>query len=170
MEGVQRAAGQMDTFRPRRLIAKRLDRESRVGSPRTQEGHMKRARGIILAGTCAARHMSSRLQGSRHNTAFWLPKTLNWRRTPRFRVLRHHENRQAVSWTSIFAPRFIQHFTSNVSAATNSRIFATTNSILKPLLTQCNSLLHHRETQRTYFSRERLFSQSSERHSSVERV
>jgi hypothetical protein len=130
---------------------------------------MKRAGRMIVTGTCAAGRTSSRLQGSRGNTAFWRPVTLHWRRSPRIRVP-HRENRQAVSWTSIFAPQILQHFSSNLTAAASSTLFATTISILKPLLTQCSSVLHHRETRRTYFSRERLFSRSSERHSSVARV
>jgi hypothetical protein len=130
---------------------------------------MNRKRGMIVAGMCAARRMSSRLKGSRGNPAFWRPVTLNWRRSPRLRVL-HRENPQVVSWTSIFAPRILQHFSSNLTAVAHSTLFATASSILKPLLTQCSSVLHHRETWRTCFSRERLFSRSSERHSSVERV
>jgi hypothetical protein len=130
---------------------------------------MKRARGMIAAGTYAARRMSSRLRGSRGNRAFWRPVTLHWRRTPRLRVP-HRENQQKVSWTLIFAPRILRHFSSNLTAAANSTLFASTSSILKPLLTQCSSILHHRETWRTYFSRKRLFSRSSERHSSVTRV
>ena len=130
---------------------------------------MNRARGMIVAGTCAARRMSSRLRGSRGNRAFWRPVTLHWRRTRRLRVS-HRENRQAVSWTSIFAPRILAHFSSSLTAAVNSTLLATTSSILKPLLTQCSSILHHRQTWRTYFSRKRLFSRSSEPHSSVTRV
>jgi hypothetical protein len=130
---------------------------------------MKRARGMITAGTCAARRMSSRLRGSRGNRAFWRPVTLHWRRTPRLQEP-HRENQQKVSWTLIFAPRILRHFSSNLTAAANSTLFATTSSILKPLLTQCSSILHHRETWRTHFSRERLFSRSSEPHSSVARV
>jgi hypothetical protein len=130
---------------------------------------MKRARGMTVAGTCAARRMSSLLQGSRGNTAFWRPVTFHWRRTPRLRMP-HRENRQAVSWTLIFAPRILAHFSSNLTAAVNSTLFVTTSSILKPLLTQCSSILHHRETWRTHFSRERLFSRPSEPHSSVTRA
>ena len=130
---------------------------------------MKRARGMTAAGTCAARRMSSRLRGSRGNRAFWRPVTLRWRRTPRLRVP-HRENQQEVSWTLIFAPRILRHFSSNLTAAANSTLFATTSSILKPLLTQCSSTLHHRETWRTHFSRERLFLPSSELHSNVTRV
>ena len=130
---------------------------------------MKRARGMIAAGTCAARRMSSRLLGSRGNRAFWRPITLHWRRTPRLRVP-HRENQQKVSWTLIFAPRILRHFSSNLTAAANSTLFATTSSILKPLLTQCSSILHHRETWRIRFSHERLFSRPSEPHSSVTRV
>jgi hypothetical protein len=130
---------------------------------------MKRARGMIVAGTCAARRMSSRLQGSRGNTAFWRPVILHWRRTPCLRVP-HRENHQAVSWTSIFAPRIVLHFSSNLTGAANSTLFASTSSILKPLLRRCSSVLHHRETWRTHFLRERVFSRSSEPHSSVARV
>jgi len=130
---------------------------------------MKRARGMIAAETYAARRISSRLRRSRGNRAFWRPVTLHWRRTPRLRVP-HRENQQKVSWTLIFAPRIFRHFSSNLNAAPNSTLFATISSILKPLLTQCSSILHHRETWRTYFSRERLFSRSRERQSSVARV
>lgn len=130
---------------------------------------MNRKRGMIVAGMCAARRMSSRRKGSSGNPALWRPVTLHWRKTPRLRAP-HRENPQAVSWTSIFAPQILQHFSSNLTALAHSTLFAAASSILKPLLTQRSSVVHHRETWRTCSFRERLFSQMSERHSSVERV
>jgi len=79
-------------------------------------------------------------------------------------------NQQAVSWTSIFTSQILQRFSSNFTAVVNSTLYTTTSSILKRLLTKGSTVMHHRETRRTYFSRERLFSQSSERQSSVARV
>lgn len=130
---------------------------------------MKRARGMIAAGRCAALRMSSRLQGWQGNRAFWRPVTLHWRRAPRLRVP-HRENQPKVSWSLIFAPRILRHFSSTLTVAANSTLFARTSSTLKPLLTQCSRLLHHRETWQTHFPRERPFSRPSQPHSSVARV
>jgi hypothetical protein len=82
----------------------------------------------------------------------------------------HRENQQAVSWASIFAPRILQQFISNHTAAANSTSFTITSPIYKTLLTQFRRFLHHRETCRTDFVRERRLSRLRERYSSVARV
>lgn len=130
---------------------------------------MNRVRAMIVAGKCGARRVPSRRPGAHGSTAGWRTLTLHWRKTRRWRAP-DRETMQAASWTSIFAPRFLLHFHSQLTTAAYSTLFATTSAILKPLLTQRSSFLHHREARHTHFSRERLFSRPGETPGPVTRV
>jgi hypothetical protein len=130
---------------------------------------MNRARGMIVAGSRAARRMSSRLRGSRGQAAFWRPVTLHWRRIPRPRAA-SHGNAIPGSWMSIFAPRIVLHFLSNLSAIAQSTLFATTRSVAQPRLIRRGAILLHRETLREHVSREHILSRARERFSTLARV
>ena len=133
---------------------------------------MNRAPGMLVAGTRAARRMSSRLHGSpgpRGRAASWNPMTLRWRKTPRPRAP-HHASAHAYSSTSIFAPRIALHFLSNLRAVTKSTVFETTRPVAQPMLIGRDVILHRRETLRERVSRERILSRSRERFSALARV
>jgi len=130
---------------------------------------MKRAPGMTGVGTRAARSMSSRLQGSRGQVALWRPITLHWRRSPRPRTP-HLDSARAGSWMSIFAPRVVLHFLSNLSAFARSTLFATTRSVVQAQLIRRDVILQHRETLREHVSREQTLSRVRERYSTRARV
>jgi hypothetical protein len=123
---------------------------------------MKRAPAMMIDGVRAARRISSRLQGSRDQRAFWRPLTLHWRRTPRLRT-RRDGGVVSGSWTSIFAPHIVLHLHSNLIAGSKSATCETTRSMVEWQIHR-DAVLYHREASQARFSRERTFSRMRERY------